>query len=219
MRSGSRVAAVAASGACLASGFFHLQTDEQKEATRGLVVGLAREHGAEAVAIANGSAGREAEVFVRAALKDAGLDIPVVLVGEGGSGAWGSSETVREELPDLDPPVRAAVFAARRLQDPLRELTRIEPRSIFGRHHVHDISPAVLIRTLNATVDSCVHEVGVDLNSAPRPLLARVSGHRPGPRAGRSRSTGRRTARSARVGSSSRCRSWARRPSPTRRAS
>jgi uncharacterized protein len=176
VRSGSRVAAVDPAGACLASGFFHLQTDEQKEATRGLVVGLAREHGAEAVAIGNGSAGREAEIFVRSALKDAGLDIPVVLVGEGGSAAWGSSETVREELPDLDPPVRAAVFVARRLQDPLRELVRIEPRSIFGRHHVHDISPAALIRALNTEIDSCVHEVGVDLNTAPRPLLARVSG-------------------------------------------
>ena len=175
-RGGSRLAVVDATGACLASGDLHLQTDEQKRATRDLVVGLFRAHAVQAVAVGDGAGGRDCEVFVRAALKEAGLDAPVVLVGEAGAGAWGSSDAVREELPDLDPTARGAVFVARRLQDPMRELVKIEPRTLCGRQHAHDVTPAALVRALEAVLEACVHQVGVDLNAAPRQLLARVSG-------------------------------------------
>ncbi len=176
VRSGSRVAVVDGAGACLASGFVHLQSDEQKAAARDLLVGLARAHAVEAVAVGDGAAGRDCEIFVRSTLKEAGIDAPVVLVSETGAGAWASTEAVREQLPDLDPPARTAVFVARRLQDPLRELVRVEPRSLCGRQHLHDVAPALLIQTLRTVVEDCVHEVGVDLNSAPPPLLARVAG-------------------------------------------
>jgi protein Tex len=175
-RAGGHVAAVDAAGKPLAAETIHLQTDEQKEAARESVARLAREHGPAAAAVGNGPGGREAEALVRAALRQAALDVPVVLVIESGAGAWGTSEAARAELPDLDPGARGAVSIARRLQDPLAELVGLDLRSIgVGQYH-HDVSHATLQRALDAVVSDCVHETGVDLNAAPRPLLARVSG-------------------------------------------
>ena len=176
VRTGGRFAVVEGAGGCVASGVVPLQTDEQKTAARKTIAALVREYAVAAVAVGDGSAGRETEIFVRSALKDAGLDTLVALVSETGAGAWAASEALRTELPDLDPPARGAVFVARRLQDPLRELVRIEPRAVGGRQHSHDIAPSTLIHALEEVVDSVVHGVGVDLNTASRPLLARVCG-------------------------------------------
>jgi uncharacterized protein len=175
-RAGGPFAVVDGAGGCLASGAVHLQTDEQKAAARGVILALVRGHGLAAVAVGDGTAGRETELFVRGALKEAGLDAPVTLVSETGAGPWAASEAVKSELPDLDPPARRAVFLARRLQDPLRELVRIEPRAIGGRQHSHDVAPQTLIQALEDVVESVANEVGVDVNTAPRPLLARVCG-------------------------------------------
>jgi uncharacterized protein len=176
VRNGARVAVVDAAGGCVASGVVRLGTDEERAAAGERIAAFVREHEVEAVAVGDGAAGREAEVFMRSALRDAGLEAVVVLVSETGAGPWAASESVRSELLELDPPARGAVFIARRLQDPLRELVRIEPRAVGGRHLSHDIAPATLIRALDEAVESVVNDVGVDLNTAPRPLLARVCG-------------------------------------------
>ena len=176
VRTGDRLAVVDAGGACVASGVIRRQTDEERAAAREAVLALVREHAVAAVAIGNGGGGRETELLLRPALREAGLDVLIVLVSETGASAYAAGEAGRTELSDLDAGTRAATFIARRLQDPLRELVKIEPRSIAGRQHARDVGPVALLRALAATLDSCVHEVGVDVNTAPRHLLVRVSG-------------------------------------------
>jgi uncharacterized protein len=176
LRAGCRLAAVDATGRFLATDVLLLQTDEERAAACETVVRLAREHAPQAVAVGNGAGGREAEVLVRGALREAGLPLPVVLVSESGAAAYSTSDTARAELPDLDLGVRGAVSIARRLQDPLAELIKIEPRSVAVGQYQHDVAHAALQRALDAVVEDCVHAVGVDLNTAARPLLARVAG-------------------------------------------
>jgi len=176
IRTGCKLAAVDASGKFLAAEVIQLQTDEQKAAAREAVVRLAREHVAAAVAVGNGTGGREAEVFVRAALRGAGLEVPVVLVNEAGASVYSTSDVARAEFPDLDATVRGAISIARRLQDPLAELVKIEPRSIGVGQYQHDVAHAALQRALDAVVEGCVNGVGINLNTASRHLLARVAG-------------------------------------------
>jgi protein Tex len=128
------------------------------------------------VAVGNGTAGRETEAFVRESLKEQGIGAPVVLVSEAGASVYSASEIAREELPDLDVTVRGAVSIARRLQDPLAELVKIEPKSIGVGQYQHDVSGRALERSLEQVVDSCVNRVGVNLNTASAPLLAHVAG-------------------------------------------
>jgi uncharacterized protein len=179
LREGCRLAAVDGGGRPLATETVHLQADEQKAAAREAVVRLVREHALEAVAVGSGAGGREAEVLARGALREFALAVPVVLVSEAGAGAWSASEAAQAELPGLAPPDRAAVSIARRLQDPRAELVKLEPRGIGMGPHPHDVPHAVLHKALQAVVEDCVHGPGVDLNSAPRALLARVSGLSP----------------------------------------
>jgi uncharacterized protein len=160
----------------------HLETEEQRAAARRTLVALVRQSHLEAVAVGDGTAGRETEIFVRAALKEAGLDTLVVLVSETGASSYLANDAVRTELAEIDEAAREAVFVGRRLQDPLCELVKMEPRSIVGRQHAHDVAPSALLRAATEAVDSCIHRIGVDLNRAPRELLARVSGL--GPAAG-----------------------------------
>jgi len=176
VRTGCKLAAVDATGRFVATDVVHLQADEQKAAARETVVRLAREHAPAAVAVGNGTGGREAEVFVRAALREAGLDLPVALVSEAGASVYSTSDAARAEFPDLDATVRGAVSIARRLQDPLAELVKIEPRSIGVGQYQHDVAHAALQRALDAVVEDCVNGVGVDLNTASRHLLAHVAG-------------------------------------------
>jgi uncharacterized protein len=176
LRTGCRVAAVDGAGKLLATDVVHLQADEQKAAGRETVARLAREHAPQAVAVGNGPGCREAEVFVRGALREAGLAAPVVLVSEAGAGVYSTSDAARAEFPELDPAARGAISIARRLQDPLAELVKVEPRGIGAGQYQHDVAHAALQRALDAVVEDCVNGVGVDLNTASRPLLARVSG-------------------------------------------
>lgn len=176
VRTGSKLAAVDAAGAYLASDVLHLQTEDGRARARSRIADLVRETKAEAVAVGNGTAGRETEVFVRAALGEGGLAAPVVLVSEAGASVYSVSDAAREEFPGLDATVRGAISIARRLQDPLAELVKVEPRSIGVGQYQHDVSPAALARSLDAVVDSCVNLVGVNLNTASRHLLAHVSG-------------------------------------------
>jgi uncharacterized protein len=175
-RAGVRIAVVDARGEVLTGTSLPLETDEEKEAAALAIVSLVREKGVEAVAVGHGSAGRETELFLRRVLRGAGLELPVVLVHEGGATAHGGRDAARAERPDLEAAVRAAASHARRLQDPLAELIRMEPRSLGLGQYQHDVTPAVLHRAVDAVVESCVHAVGVNLNTAPRHLLARVAG-------------------------------------------
>jgi uncharacterized protein len=176
IRSGCKLAAVDATGRFVATDVAHLQADEQKAEARATVVRLAREHAPAAVAVGNGTGGREAEVFARAALREAGLDLPVVLVNEAGASVYSTSDAARAEFPDLDATVRGAISIARRLQDPLAELLKIEPRSIGVGQYQHDVAHVALQRALDAVVEDCVNAVGVDLNTASRHLLTHVAG-------------------------------------------
>jgi uncharacterized protein len=117
---------------------------------------------------------------VRATLKEAGLNVPVIMVSESGASVYSASEAAREEFPDLDITVRGAISIARRLQDPLAELVKIDPKSIGVGQYQHDVSQPALKRSLDVVVDSCVNSVGVNLNTASYHLLAHVSGIGPG---------------------------------------
>ncbi len=130
-----------------------------------------------AVAIGNGTAGRETEAFVRETLAKAGVkNMIVVSVSEAGASVYSASETAREEFPDLDLTVRGAISIARRLQDPLAELVKTDPKSIGVGQYQHDVYQPLLQDKLEEVVVSCVNHVGVELNTASAFLLARVSG-------------------------------------------
>ncbi|MFN7135410.1 MAG: helix-hairpin-helix domain-containing protein, partial [Myxococcales bacterium] len=126
------------------------------------------------VAIGNGTGSREAEVFVREALGDRKL--PIVPVSEQGASVYSASEAARQEFPDLDVSLRGAISIGRRLQDPLAELVKIDPRSIGVGQYQHDVDEGLLRKKLGEVVDSCVNAVGVDANTASPQLLEHVSG-------------------------------------------
>ena len=130
-----------------------------------------------AVAIGNGTAGRETETFVRATLNEAkAKDVMIVSVNESGASVYSASDVAREEFPDLDLTIRGAISIGRRLQDPLAELVKIDPKAIGVGQYQHDVHQPLLVSKLDDVVVSCVNHVGVELNTASAPLLTRVSG-------------------------------------------
>jgi len=133
---------------------------------------LAEKYQIEAIAIGNGTAGRETETFVR----KLGLGIPVIMVNESGASIYSASEAAREEFPDKDVTVRGAVSIGRRLMDPLAELVKIDPKSIGVGQYQHDVDQNKLQTALDDTVISCVNAVGVELNTASRQILSYISG-------------------------------------------
>lgn len=136
-----------------------------------------REYRIELVAIGNGTASRETEKLVADLIKRyPELNLARIVVSESGASIYSASEFASRELPDLDVTIRGAVSIARRLQDPLAEMVKIEPKSIGVGQYQHDVSQVQLARSLNAVVEDCVNGVGVDLNTASIPLLARVAG-------------------------------------------
>jgi uncharacterized protein len=130
-----------------------------------------------AIAVGNGTHGRETEQFVRAVLKETEQKgVFSVLVNEAGASVYSASDVAREEFPDLDLTVRGAISIARRLQDPLAELVKVDPKSIGVGQYQHDVFQPLLAKKLDEVVESCVNLVGVELNTASAPLLARVAG-------------------------------------------
>lgn len=176
IRTGCKMALIDDSGKYLGSAVLHLQTDEEKEKSKTLLLEIMKAHPLKAIAVGNGTAGRETEIYVRQLIKENGLTIPVVSVNEAGASVYSASEVAREEFPELDVTVRGAISIARRLQDPLAELVKIDPKSIGVGQYQHDISPHSLKRSLDWVVDSCVNSVGVNLNTASYHLLSHVSG-------------------------------------------
>src|SRR5262249_35953573 len=152
----------------------------QPERAAATLAGLVRKHGVRAVAVGNGTGSRETELFARQAVQEAGLGgspgVIVAIVPETGASVYSASGVAREELPDLDVSLRGAVSIARRLQDPLAELVKIEPRSLGVGQYQHDVDQKALERELDTAVEGAVNRVGVELNTASAPLLRRVSG-------------------------------------------
>jgi uncharacterized protein len=137
---------------------------------------LVETHNIEMVAVGNGTAGREMEIFVKETLAGVGKKLPVVSVSEAGASVYSASEIAREEFPELDLTVRGAISIARRLQDPLGELVKVDPKSIGVGQYQHDVNQTMLKKALDGVVESCVNYVGVDLNTASWALLSYVSG-------------------------------------------
>ncbi|NIR33217.1 MAG: RNA-binding transcriptional accessory protein, partial [Desulfuromonadales bacterium] len=177
LRTGSKLAVVDATGRFLEHATIYPHTGAAKaEAARKELLRLVGKFDVEMLAIGNGTAGREVEQFAREVLGDEGLDVTVVMVSEAGASVYSASDIAREEFPDLDLTVRGAISIARRLQDPLAELVKIDPKSIGVGQYQHDVNQAALKKALDEVVESCVNYVGVDLNTASRALLAYVSG-------------------------------------------
>ena len=179
IRTGVKVAVVDATGKVLATDTVY--PFQPKNDLRGAQVTLAQligKHGVKLIAIGNGTASRETEKMVTDMLAVLpGAEKPVkVIVSEAGASVYSASELAAKEFPDLDVSIRGAVSIARRLQDPLAELVKIEPKSIGVGQYQHDVDQHRLGRSLEAVVEDAVNAVGVDLNTASAPLLARVSG-------------------------------------------
>jgi len=150
----------------------HTSAQKLKEAEQ-MVVDLCKRFNLQAIAIGNGTAGRETEAFTRNLHIE---NCQVVMVNESGASVYSASETAREEFPDLDLTIRGAVSIGRRLMDPLSELVQIDPKSIGVGQYQHDVDQTHLKQALDDTVISCVNSVGVDVNRASAPLLTYVSG-------------------------------------------
>jgi protein Tex len=180
LRTGCKLAVIDATGRYLGSGLMHLETPAGKAAAAPILADLVKKGGISAVAVGNGTAGRETEAFVREALRHFEIDVPVAMVSEAGASVYSASDAAREEFPQLDVTIRGAISIARRLQDPLAELVKIDPKSIGVGQYQHDVAESGLRRGLEAVVDSCVNQVGVNVNTASYHLLARVSGIGPG---------------------------------------
>jgi uncharacterized protein len=176
-RTGSKMAAVDANGRFLehVTVYPHIGEVRIPQARQDLLR-IIESHAIEMVAVGNGTAGREMEIFVKDTLAGAGRQLPVVSVSEAGASVYSASEIAREEFPDLDLTVRGAISIARRLQDPLGELVKVDPKSIGVGQYQHDVNQGMLKKSLDSVVVSCVNYVGVDLNTASWALLAYVSG-------------------------------------------
>ena len=180
IRTGCKVAMIDATGKYLGKTVIFPQ-QKKLEAAKAVALIVAKYH-VEAVAVGNGTAGRETEAFVRETLKTLKAQHPeiptpiVVSVSEAGASVYSASEIARQEFPDLDLTVRGAISIGRRLQDPLAELVKIDPKAIGVGQYQHDVQQTLLGAKLDEVVVSCVNGVGVELNTASAPLLERVSG-------------------------------------------
>lgn len=178
MRTGVKVAVVDATGKVLDHTVMYPTPPLNKIAeSEAILVHLCKKHNVGLIAIGNGTASRETEKFAKDVLK-AHKDITAstVIVSEAGASVYSASEFAAKEFPDLDVTIRGAISIARRLQDPLAELVKIDPKSIGVGQYQHDVSQSQLARSLDAVVEDCVNAVGVEVNTASAALLARVSG-------------------------------------------
>ncbi|MGW0927381.1 Tex family protein [Streptomyces sp. NPDC002644] len=177
-RTGVKVAVVDATGKVVATDVIHphVPANRWDEAIAKLAR-LAKQHAVDLVAIGNGTASRETDKLAGELIsRHPELNLTKVMVSEAGASVYSASAFASQELPELDVSLRGAVSIARRLQDPLAELVKIDPRSIGVGQYQHDLSEVKLSRSLDAVVEDCVNGVGVDVNTASTPLLARVSG-------------------------------------------
>ena len=178
LRTGCKVAVVDATGKLLdtATVYPHVPKN-QWDQTIAVLAALCAKHSVDLIAIGNGTASRETDKLAAELIKKyPALKMTKVMVSEAGASVYSASELAAKEFPDLDVSIRGAVSIARRLQDPLAELVKIDPKSIGVGQYQHDVSQLKLARSLDAVVEDCVNAVGVDVNTASVALLARISG-------------------------------------------
>ena len=178
LRTGCKVAVVAETGKLLAHDVIYPHTSKNgiAEASK-KIEALLQQHSIRAIAIGNGTASRETDAFVRDFLREKNIeDIFSVTVSESGASVYSASEIARQEFPDLDLTVRGAISIARRLQDPLSELVKVDPKSIGVGQYQHDVDQRQLQTSLEGVIESCVNRVGVDLNTSSWTLLRYVAG-------------------------------------------
>jgi uncharacterized protein len=178
MRTGCKCAAVSATGKYTDTvTVFISQGDAQLAQAKVDFLAFVNRHEPSAIAVGNGTGGREAEAFVRKLLAEAGkTSIYVVSVNEAGASVYSASDLAREEFPELDLTIRGAISIARRLQDPLAELVKVEPKSIGVGQYQHDVHQPMLVKKLGDVVETCVNRVGVEVNTASAELLQYVAG-------------------------------------------
>lgn len=180
-RNGVKCAVVDGTGKVLATTIVYPHQPQNRwDASRAELASLAAQHGVELIAIGNGTASRESEKLageVADLIAQAGGKRPTpVVVSESGASVYSASPIAAEEFPDMDVSLRSAVSIARRLQDPLAELVKVDPKSIGVGQYQHDVNQTALAQTLDAVVEDAVNSVGVDVNTASAPLLERVAG-------------------------------------------
>jgi uncharacterized protein len=178
LRTGCKIAVVDETGKFLAHDVLYLHTSKNAASGAGdTLSALIAKHNVRAIAIGNGTASRETDAFVREFLRERKLnDLFTVTVSESGASVYSASDIARQEFPDLDLTVRGAISIARRLQDPLSELVKVDPKSIGVGQYQHDVDQRQLQQSLEAVVESCVNRVGVDLNTSSWTLLRFVAG-------------------------------------------
>ncbi|MBF4335260.1 Tex family protein [Vibrio anguillarum] len=177
LRTGSKIAVVDATGKVLATEtIYPHQPHNQHDKSAKIVEQLVRQFNVDLIAIGNGTASRETDTFVADVIKRGNLKVQKIIVSEAGASVYSASELAAKEFPNMDVSLRGAVSIARRLQDPLAELVKIDPKSIGVGQYQHDVSQSMLAKRLDAIVEDCVNAVGVDVNTASAALLTRVAG-------------------------------------------
>jgi uncharacterized protein len=178
MRTGCKIAVVDETGKFLAHDIIYLHRSQpEREAATNTLEKLVRRHNVRAIAIGNGTASRETVEFVRNFIREKQLDsVFTVTVSESGASVYSASDVARQEFPDLDLTVRGAISIARRLQDPLSELVKVDPKSIGVGQYQHDVDQRQLQQSLETEIESCVNRVGADLNTSSWTLLRYVAG-------------------------------------------
>ncbi len=176
-RTGCKVAVVDGIGKVLDTGVIYPVPPHNKvEQAEKIITGMIMKHNVDIIAIGNGTASRETEIFVVNLIKNLDKEVLYIIVNEAGASVYSASKLGSEEFPDFDVALRSAVSLGRRLQDPLAELVKIEPKSIGVGQYQHDMNQKRLGEALEGVVESCVNNVGVDLNTASASLLSYVSG-------------------------------------------
>lgn len=176
-RTGCKIAVVDSTGKVLDTGVIYPTPPQNKtEEAEKKILAWIKKFGVDCISIGNGTASKEAEIFIANTIGKADRSVSYAVVNEAGASVYSASRLGAEEFPDFDVSVRSAVSIARRLQDPLAELVKIDPKSIGVGQYQHDVPPAQLDEALRSVVEDCVNSVGVDLNTASPSLLFYVSG-------------------------------------------
>ncbi len=176
-RTGCKVAVVGTTGKVLDTGVIYVtHSDAQRNQAKELIKKLISKHGVNCISIGNGTASKETEIFAAEVLREISADVSYMVVSEAGASVYSASKLAAQEFPQFDVSLRSAVSIARRLQDPLAELVKIDPKAIGVGQYQHDMPPKELDAALDGVIEDAVNSVGVDLNTASAPLLSRVSG-------------------------------------------
>ena len=176
-RTGCKVAVVGTTGKVLDTGVIYVtHSDAQRNQAKELIKKLIAKHNVNCISIGNGTASKETEIFAAEILREISADVSYMVVSEAGASVYSASKLAAQEFPQFDVSLRSAVSIARRLQDPLAELVKIDPKAIGVGQYQHDMPPKELDAALDGVIEDAVNSVGVDLNTASAPLLSRVSG-------------------------------------------